>query len=209
MSRFGGYVLAFMVAINVAMLGALGIGERERTALLEESARARAVVPRPLFDPWGNLMGKAEGASGNPGGPPANGIQYGQGYLYDRQTAAFRSALAGADTLTSVGILATTEFILNGRQTLTVSGRFSNASATAGVRVVWVWNPKAVGGASANTITGISNEITLTATAATTDSTGAFFAPTVAFDGGGAAYARIICTTAPSAGTFNIWGGSF
>lgn len=145
----------------------------------------------------------AQAASGDPGGPPAGGTVYGSGYLYDRQIAAFRGAAAGPDAGNWAAILATPTFYLNGRQTLSVSGRFSNAAATCGVRIAWVW----VSGANSYLL-GLSEERTLTASGIT-DVGGLFVAPSQFFDGAGAIQARVIVSTACSAGTVALWVGSY
>lgn len=153
------------------------------------------------FGSW--VIKPAGAASGDPGGPPAGGTVYGEGYLYDRQIAVFRGAMAGPDAGNWAAILATPAFYLNGRTNLAVSGRFSNAAATCGVRIAWVW----VSGANSYLL-GLSDEQTLTASGIT-DVGGLFVAPDRFFDGAGAIQARVLVTTACSAGTVALWVGSY
>lgn len=139
----------------------------------------------------------ASGQSSTPSTPPNQ-----QGYRLDQQTAAFRSGLNAADSTNLSTCLATTEFVLLGSRNIPVSARFSAASQTCKVRILYVYKP------SANNILGISEEITLTGTALT-DAGGLYTAPTTVFDGMGASHARILLTSAPASGTVDLWAGSF
>lgn len=130
----------------------------------------------------------------------------------DIQTAAFRSALAGADTLTTTAILATTEFRLVGRPIVRVSIRFSNSGANCKIRLAYIYKTALAGtftDAAINLITGYSDERTVTAGTIQYE---ASYYPTVAgdeyFDGAGAVAVRVIVTQAPSAGTVTMWVGS-
>ena len=164
--------------------------------------------PRDRYEE--GLLKEARAASGDPGGPPQGGVQYGQGYLWDRQTASFRTNLQTADTLTSAATLATPAFVLNGRQNLTVSARFTDPSVTCQVAVVWIWNRAAIGGVSSNVITGVSSTLTCTGAASSgfRDADGNYMAPTLNFDGNGASHARVVLVTAPATGLVNLWAGS-
>jgi hypothetical protein len=132
----------------------------------------------------------------------------------DIQTVGFRTALAGTDTLTTAGILATTEFRLLGKTIVKVGVRFSNSAATCKVRLAYVYKTDLKASASStntgiNKIIGLSDERLITA--GTVQYEAAYY-PTVNgdeyFDGGGAIAIRVIVTQAPSAGTVDLWVGS-
>lgn len=134
----------------------------------------------------------------------------------DRQTAAYRTGIAAVDTTnihTAKATLAAQSspsagaFGLNQRQNVAVSGRASNASATIGIRILYCYRP-ANKAAADEIILGISPEVTLTASATLKDAT-RYFADTAYFAGSGANIIYVLCTTAPSAGTFDLYVGSF
>lgn len=133
------------------------------------------------------------------------------GYAYDSQTAAYRTGLSGADTLTTAGILAVTEFKLYGKQTITVSARFSNTGANCKIRVAHINKTDPEGSATdttINTIKGYSTEFTITAGSTTYE--GSYFpAPDQFFDGEGSTSIRVLITGATSAGTVDLWVGSY
>ena len=147
--------------------------------------------------------------SGRPS-PTTNVV--GTGDYPDLQTGAFRTAIAVADTRTTAGILATTEFVLDGRQGVLVGARFSASAATVSVRVVYVNKTSVKGSATDTAINKIKNygEIR-TLTAGTTQYEGSYYVPNAGdefFDGTGAIAVRLIVTTAPSSGTVTFWVGS-
>lgn len=159
------------------------------------------------------LVARAEdfSASKKSGIPGQPGI-VGTGDVPDIQTAVFRNTLSSADTLTTAGILATTEFVLEGRQNVKVSARFSNSAATCKVRLVYVYKTDRAATSTdqtKNKIFGYSDERTLTAGTVQYE---ASYYPTVAgdeyFDGSGAVAIRILITSATSAGTVALWVGS-
>jgi hypothetical protein len=125
------------------------------------------------------------------------------GYESDGQTLAFRTGLAGADTLTTSGIKATTTFVAKGRQTIIVNGRFSSPSATAVVRLAYVFRDELTG---AETVKGYSAKQTLTADS--TQYEGAYYpAPDALFDSEAGVTLRVLVLSL-SAGTVDLWVGS-
>lgn len=158
-------------------------------------------------------------ASGDPGFP-SGGTVYGVGYNRDRQVVRFRGGLTTADsnsvstTLTAALAASPSEvFVLNGRQTLSVSARFATSSTnTCVVQVVWLYND-----GTNYYVLGCSNRLTASATATqdralpVAPSTGAgyFMASELFFDGHGATHALIFLTTAPTGGgAVDLWCGS-
>jgi hypothetical protein len=137
-------------------------------------------------------------------GYPDRGL-VGIGYEPDCQAAVFRAGLSGADTLTTAGIKATTTFVVKGRQKLVVSGRASNSGATISIRIAYLFRDELTG---TETIKGYSAKTTLTAD--TVSHEGSYFpAPDQVFDTEGAITARVLVETAASAGTFDLWVGSY
>lgn len=147
---------------------------------------------------WTMRTAHAENGGDTLGAVPAS-------YKADRQVAIFRGGtpLTAIDTKTEAGALATTEFVVNLRQNLSVSLRFSNAAATASIRVVRIYK---VGATSY--VNGISEAVVCTASD-WVDTAGRYTAPDVVFDTMGCTHARVIVTTAPSAGNVTIWAGSY
>jgi hypothetical protein len=162
------------------------------------------------------LSGLAQGenfAGTNKSGQPSPTTStVANGDFPDAQTAAFRSAIAVADTRTTAGILATTEFVLNGRQGILLNARFSASGATASVRVVYVHKTTVPGSSTDTTINKIKGYSDVrTLTAGTSQYEGAYYTPDAGdefFDGMGAIAIRVIVTTAPSSGTVTFWVGS-
>jgi hypothetical protein len=147
--------------------------------------------------------------NGDPGYPETVASS---GYKPDIQSAAFRSGLSGADTLTTAGILATTEFKAIGRPTLVISARFSSSGANCKIRLAYIYksgDPSGSATATAsNKIKGFSQEITLTA--GTTQYEATYYpAPDQLFDSEGSVTVRVLVTGATSAGTVDLWVGSF
>ncbi len=121
-------------------------------------------------------------------------------YDLDGQTAAFRSSIASADS-TGFGAATTsglTAFGLGGRQTMAVNGRFSTASETCTVTVAFL---------NGTTIKDMQ-QFTLTATAIQ-DADGSYMSKTTFVDSHGATGAYLTVTTAPTAGTVDLWVGSY
>lgn len=168
---------------------------------------AALAVAAPAAIMAGNFVG---GGSGFPGDPNI----VGSGDPKDIQTAAFRTGLSGADTLTTSGILTTTEFVLKGRQILIVAPRFSASGANCKIRVAYVYKSNLAIGANStdtgtNFIKGLSDERTITA--GTVQYEGAYYPPVAGneyFDGEGAIAVRVLVTQAPSSGTVAFWVGS-
>lgn len=186
-------ILVMLVAIVCTIAGAAAASALHNT-------RSRTVNMRPLdLDVELFRTARAESGGGISGAVPA-------AYKADKQTAVFRGGggagganMTAIDTKTEAGALATREFDLGLRQNLVVSGRFSAAAATCGIRVVYVY---------AGVVVGISDEITLTASD-WQDTNSRYVSPNRVFDGMGAALARVIVTTAPSSGNVQFWAGSY
>jgi hypothetical protein len=134
----------------------------------------------------------------------------GTGDYTDAQTAAFRPTISVVDTLTTAGILATTEFMIEGRQGLIVSPRFSASGANCKIRIAYVHKTTRDGSSSDTTLNilkGYSDERTLTA-ASTQYEASYYPAPDEFFDGEGAIALRVLVTQAPSSGNVTFWVGS-
>ena len=129
-------------------------------------------------------------------------------YPSDRQTITYRASTASVDTKVAAGasgyLTVVPEFKVNGRQNITINARFSTAAATVGVRVVCYWKP--VAGTYYNTT--CSPEIIITANDIK-DQNGRYMANAEPFDTYGAYFCKVLITTAPSAGTVEVWGGSY
>lgn len=161
-----------------------------------------------------NALAENFSSSAKVGYPGANGGNVrGTGDYADEQTAAFRSTISVVDTKTTAGVLATTEFVLRGRQTLIVSPRFSSAGANCKIRIAYVHKTDDSYGSSStdtsiNKIKGWSDERTVTGDS-TNQFEGSYYpAPDEYFSGEGAVAVRLIVTSAPSAGTCTFWMGS-
>lgn len=147
---------------------------------------------------------------------PGTGAYTGQGYGTDQQTLAAPNirSISGTDLLTTAVVLALPEFKVFGRQTLILTGRFSNSAATVGVQIAYVYksgdqagSSTATAGAVINTIKEWSMPVTLTA--GTTLKEGTYYdSPPVYLDSNAAVTCRVVCTTAPSAGTVVVVLGS-
>lgn len=164
----------------------------------------------------------ALGASGQLGYPGNPTTQVGVGYSVDAQTLAtpnVRSAIAVVDTLTTANVLSLPEFKVLGRQTLILSGRFTNAAATVGVQIAYVYKAGDANGSAtytggvdathsaSNTIKEWSSVQTLTASSSLHENSYYESAP-IYLDSNGAVTVRVCCTTAPSAGTVTLVLGS-
>lgn len=153
---------------------------------------------------------EAKGASGN----DATGTQA-PVYDLDIQTFATpnqRTALSGADTLTTAGILALPEFLTKKRQTLFVSGRFSNAAATCTIQIAYIYksgDPN-TGSSTSTTLNKIKGwSATYVLTASSSQKEGSYYeAPDALFDTEGANAIRVVVVTGPSAGTVTLVCGS-
>lgn len=154
------------------------------------------------------VVARLYGASGQHGEP--NQFSAG-GYEPDRQTAAFRSSLAVVDTLTTAGVLATTEFKVYGKTNIPIGARFSASGQTCQVEIAYIHKSDVTATAtdtSANTIKGWSSVITLTGTSSQKE--GSYYeAPDYVFDGDGAVTARVLLISAPASGTVTLWAGSY
>lgn len=148
--------------------------------------------------------GASAGASGQDGNP--NSV-VGIGYKHDGQFEAFRQGLhAPGDPATIAGISSTTagEFSIRGRPNIPVGARFTDASQTCKVRL-WLYNKNTSG---AIKTVDLSDEVTLTGSAIP-DEDGNYIAPRRIFDSGGASFAKVMLTDAPSSGDVDLWVGSF
>ena len=140
-----------------------------------------------------------------------------EGYYPDKQTAAYRTACDGSDSIANVVSLTDTitPFSIAGaarkgaRQNLSLSCRFSNSAATA---TVWVAYYHYNG--SSYTLLGVDQPFAagspadIAATVARESTGGAYMAHTYTFDSYGATHA-VVAITAVSAGTVDLWLGSY
>lgn len=125
-------------------------------------------------------------------------------YRFDRQTAAYRVAVAAVDTTTVASLFTgITEFPTGGRPSIPVSARFSAASQSCAVRIVWIWKDS-----TTNMLLDISDPVTITGTSYV-DSDGRYVGPGPVFDTRGASHVRVIVSTAPASGTVSLWVGSY
>lgn len=129
----------------------------------------------------------------------------GAGYVRDTQTAVLRSGLSSADSIdTDAHVVAIAGLVeVRGRPNISVSGRFSNASATCKVTVFLL----SVNADGTYYIKDRSAETTLTAPSATFGTK--YMAPTAIFDSMGASHAIIALSGATSAGTVDLGAGTF
>ena len=121
-------------------------------------------------------------------------------YPIDTQTAAFRSTIASADS-TGFGSATTsglTLYPVGRRQTISLNARFSAASESCVVTLAFV---------NGSTIKDMQQP-TLTATAIE-DADAAYMSETSFVDTHGATAFYITVTTAPTAGTVDLWVGSY
>lgn len=149
-------------------------------------------------------------------------------YNVDRQTGAFRSALATADTLTRTAILATPAFSVSNRTTITIGARFDTTGKTCQVQIVYVnklaaatsdtdvtaytvpatYPATGTVSRAGNIIKGYGPIVTLSGGTALYEGT-YYPAPDYPFDSGRSTMARIILITAPTGGaTVSLWAGS-
>lgn len=168
---------------------------------------------------WAGYPASVRGESG--GATPMQMGAVDSYYKPDAQTAAFRSALAAVDTLTTTAILATTAFQVANHTTITVGARFSASSQTCQIQLAYVYKivgvaksdtdvtsyPFGVGTATGNTIKGYSPVVTLTPSSSEYEAS-YYPAPDYFFDSGRAVTIRILLITKPSSGTVSFWVGS-
>lgn len=140
-------------------------------------------------------------ASGEPG-EPAQIVA--SGYQFDKQTAGLRTTLSTADTITSDALVIAlhTPIPVRGRPTISVSAKFSNASATCGVTVFFFYK-----NGSTYYLKDRPLSVTFTAPAGKFGDT--YMAPSQVFDTYGATHVIVALTTATSAGTVDLGYGSF
>ena len=136
-----------------------------------------------------------------------------EAYLPDTTTTAYRSTVDDTgrvdfsndntgDNTTGIATVAT-ESVANA-PTISVSGRFSTASATATVHLIRGLYTGSITdtGSGTWTTTGFST-VTLTADGSIVDANGDYVSPTLYFDSGGATVFKIIAI--PSAGNVDLW----
>lgn len=129
-------------------------------------------------------------------------------YQPDRQGAAFLTGLGSAQSTSIATLTSTTtgQFRVQGRQTITVGGRFDTKSDTCRVRILYEYShtPSAL---DANAVPfDISAPLTLTPTSYT-DAGGKFMAPAVSFDSEGATHIYVLLDTPPVANQVALWVG--
>lgn len=142
-----------------------------------------------------------------------------ESYWADKQTALKYLGEDGSDSIADVSTSVTTYLVdLCGgqadaavvaktnkpgvRQNLSISGRFTNAAATATVYVVYYYYD-----GSSLFVLGVEEAQTLTAGSAQ-DGSSLYMSPTLVLDTYGATHAAVL-VTAVSAGTVNVGVGSF
>lgn len=131
------------------------------------------------------------------------------GYKFDRQTVLFRDDVAVVDTAATTTSTAnldlTPQFGANGRKNVTVSARFTVASATVSVMYVACYED------SAGVIIplGYLGPVTLTAPASGKQINTLYTAETYVFDTLGGNTGYLLVSTAPSSGTVDFWVGSY
>jgi hypothetical protein len=121
---------------------------------------------------------------------------------FDRQTAALRAGLSGADTANYTAILATTGLRTYGRGTVYLQGRFSVSGANCVARLIYVWNDGVT-----NIVKGQSGDIVLTASTTRVTVSGAYASDTVPVPGEGA-YSVYVQLVSISSGNVDIWVGT-
>lgn len=166
-----------------------------------DTHKARLAVVLALVLACIRLGFAASGDVGLPNGQQVTAV----GYNIDTTSAACRPGLAVVDTLTTAGILAVQDYVVNGRQTISIEGRASSSGATIGVQVVKIYKSKTTG---TSTIVGYSPIFTLSAGTVLYEGT-YYVAPGIPVDTSGATNIRVIVLVAPSAGTFDLWVPSF
>lgn len=137
-------------------------------------------------------------------------------YRSDRQTAAFRTSISVVDTaattlsdanLTSCGEFDLGEVGVKGsaRKTIMVTPYFSTASATVSVTVYTAWKADP----ATATYTGVKRQGPYTFTAASSAvRSSRYLAETIFVDSTAANVAFFVVSTAPSAGTVDLYCGS-
>jgi len=138
-------------------------------------------------------------------------------YKSDRQTTAFRSGLAAADTaavstMSDANLATLGEFDLGtagvagaARKTINVTAYCSAASATVSVTVYTGWKADPL----TATYTGLKRQGPFTFTAASTAIRNSrYLAETIFLDSTGANVAFFVVSTAPSSGTVDLYCGS-
>lgn len=138
-------------------------------------------------------------------------------YLPDRQAAVWRAACDGSDSIANVASLTDTitPFSIAGaarrgaRQNLSLSCRFSDSAATATIWVAYYYydgSSYVLLGVDQPFAAGAVTDISATTARETTG--GAYLAHTYTFDSFGATHA-VVAVTAVSAGTVDLWLGSY
>lgn len=175
---------------------------------------------------WGCALRPAPVRAADGEGLTPAGAQV-QAYPPDKQVAAYRLACDGSDVVSNVGAISAVGSGMGvapfsvagaaqkgGRQTLSLSLRFTNASATATVWVAYYYRD-ATGyyrllGLDQNFAGGAVATIGATAATDTTATNGStrYLANTAVWDAYGATHAQVF-VTAVSAGTVDLWVGSY
>ncbi len=137
-------------------------------------------------------------------------------YRSDRQTTAFRTGISAVDTasvtLSDANLTTCTEFecgltgVLGAaRKTISVTPYFSTASATVSITCYTAWKADP----ATATYTGVKRQGPIVFTAASSAvRSSRYLGETYFFDSTGANVAFFVVSTAPSAGTVDLWCGS-
>jgi len=139
-----------------------------------------------------------------------------ESYPLDRQAAAYRTGCDGTDVVTGLGTISSVAtYSLAGptregaRQSLALSCRFSTAGANATVWVAYYYyNGTSYKLLHVDQPFSGGSVTTIAATAAVDDSASRYIANTYVFDSYGATHALVLIT-AVSAGTVDLWVGSY
>lgn len=144
----------------------------------------------------------ADAQSAGATGPIPNGVV--TTYFPDMPKGPYRTGISSADSaqITSALLASVVAIPTKGRQTISVSPRFSASGQSVGLFLVRTFLP----GDSTETIAGISAITTASEGALLRlDDAGKYIAPDVLLDTGGAPYVRVLVEGAPGGGTVDLW----
>lgn len=147
-------------------------------------------------------------ANGDPGFGAANWVA--TGYAPDKQKAAWVSGqgMASATSIATLTSTVTGQFIVGGRSSISVGGRFDTVGQTCKIRLLYEYSSTTTTLTDVNAVpTNLSFPLTLTGTSFT-DAAGKFVASPVFFDSLGATHVYLVIDTPPAANQVALWVGS-
>lgn len=123
-------------------------------------------------------------------------------YLPDQQTAVWRSGISAVDSVDLASQSTITTFTIGRCPTLAVSPRMTASSGTATVRVAFYYKVN-----TTYYLLGVDTASQFTCNVET--EAGVYTDETFLFDTFGATHALVLVSGAPSAGTLDLWVGSY